>query len=325
MQPAGRRAPTSGSLAILPAPRAPKRGPHDPDDARSTSGRARSTRPGCGSTGRTTWRRTRYQMSEKFEYFAIRNARRPVRLVAALQVPDPRAGRGALPGRRPARDIRTLRAGPRPVHGLVRRPRLRRRGRRRSSGSTADEFLLTCAEPNLAYFEGLVGRLDVAIEDVADDWAVLADPGPAVARHPRRADARSSTDLPYFGVASTTIGKVPRPRLADRLHRRPRLRAVGPGRPMRSRSGTRSGARSRGRGVIPFGMIALYMARIEAGLVLLDVDFHSSRFAWTDADRSTPIELGLGWMVRDIDDRRPRVHRPRRDRRELPARRRAGS
>jgi aminomethyltransferase len=42
------------------------------------------------------------------------------------------------------------------------------------------------------------------------------------------------------------------------------------------------------------------MARIEAGLVLLDVDFHSSRFAWTDADRTTPIELGLGWMFRDL-------------------------
>jgi aminomethyltransferase len=52
--------------------------------------------------------------------------------------------------------------------------------------------------------------------------------------------------------------------------------------------------------VIPFGMTALYMARIEAGLVLLDVDFHSSRFAWTDADRSTPTELGLGWMFRDL-------------------------
>ena len=49
-------------------------------------------------------------------------------------------------------------------------------------------------------------------------------------------------------------------------------------------------------------MIALYMARIEAGLLLLDVDFHSSRFAWTDADRSTPIELGLGWMFRDLAD-----------------------
>jgi aminomethyltransferase len=42
------------------------------------------------------------------------------------------------------------------------------------------------------------------------------------------------------------------------------------------------------------------MARIEAGLLLLDVDFQSSRFAWTDAHRSTPIELGLGWMFKDL-------------------------
>src|SRR4030095_732620 len=50
----------------------------------------------------------------------------------------------------------------------------------------------------------------------------------------------------------------------------------------------------------PCAMPALYRAPIEAGLLLLDVDFHSSRFAWTDADRSTPIELGFGWMFRDL-------------------------
>ena len=61
-----------------------------------------------------------------------------------------------------------------------------------------------------------------------------------------------------------------------------------------------------GHGVLPFGLQALYMTRIEAGLLLLDVDFHNSRFAWTDADRATPHELGLGWMLRGIadDDRR---------------------
>jgi aminomethyltransferase len=56
---------------------------------------------------------------------------------------------------------------------------------------------------------------------------------------------------------------------------------------------------------VPFGLQALYMTRIEAGLLLLDVDFASSRFAWTDADRATPHELGLGWMLKGIeaDDR----------------------
>ena len=60
-----------------------------------------------------------------------------------------------------------------------------------------------------------------------------------------------------------------------------------------------------GYGVLPFGLDALYMLRIEAGLLLLDVDFSSSRFAWTDEDRSTPLELGFGWMFKDLaaDDR----------------------
>ena len=66
-------------------------------------------------------------------------------------------------------------------------------------------------------------------------------------------------------------------------------------------------------------MTALYMARIEAGLLLLDVDFHSSRFAWTDAERTTPLELGLGWMFRDLADDRAGLHRARRARREQAA------
>ena len=60
-----------------------------------------------------------------------------------------------------------------------------------------------------------------------------------------------------------------------------------------------------GFGVLPFGLDALDLLRIEAGLLLLDVDFASSRYGWTDEDRSSLIELGWGWMVRDLasDDR----------------------
>ena len=56
--------------------------------------------------------------------------RRRLRLVAALQVPDPRARRRAVPVRRARPRHPHVRSGERPVHGLVRRPRLRGRGRR---------------------------------------------------------------------------------------------------------------------------------------------------------------------------------------------------
>ena len=66
-----------------------------------------------------------------------------------------------------------------------------------------------------------------------------------------------------------------------------------------------------GFGVLPFGLDALDMLRIEAGLLLLDIDFASSRFGWTDEDRSSLIELGWNWMVRDLatDDGRPFIGR----------------
>jgi aminomethyltransferase len=54
--------------------------------------------------------------------------------------------------------------------------------------------------------------------------------------------------------------------------------------------------------MLPFGQTALLMARIEAGLLLIHVDFDASRLAENDEHRSTPIELGLGWMLNGIDD-----------------------
>jgi glycine cleavage system T protein (aminomethyltransferase) len=67
----------------------------------------------------------------------------------------------------------------------------------------------------------------------------------------------------------------------------------------------------RPHGVRPFGEEALMMLRIEAGLALIDVDWHNSRTAWVDADRVTPKELGMGWMLRGVrdDDSRPFIGR----------------
>ena len=79
-----------------------------------------------------------------------------------------------------------------------------------------------------------------------------------------------------------------------------------------------------GHGFIPFGEEALLMTRIEAGLVLINVEFSSSRFAFTDHDRVTPKELGFGWMLKGIeDDDRPFIGRDA-IRRSSPTRRRAG-
>jgi aminomethyltransferase len=45
-------------------------------------------------------------------------------------------------------------------------------------------------------------------------------------------------------------------------------------------------------------MLALDVARIEAGLILLDVDYVSSRKALIPSQRYSPFELGLGRLVK---------------------------
>jgi aminomethyltransferase len=47
----------------------------------------------------------------------------------------------------------------------------------------------------------------------------------------------------------------------------------------------------------PAGMLALDVARVEAGLLLIDVDFHSSKKALIDAQTYSPFEMGLGRLV----------------------------
>jgi aminomethyltransferase len=239
----------------------------------------------------------RYQMSEKSEYFAIRNAAGlfDTSPLYKYRIKGPDAERflgGVL-----ARDPRKCAVG-HAQYTLW----CDDRGYVIEDGVLLhvdeDEYWLTAAEPNLAYFESLLGRLDATIEDMTEDWGVLSVQGP-YARDLLAAVAPETRDLPYFGLLRTTVAKVPV--LVSRTGYTgdlgfeiwvPAADAIG--------VWDAVAAAGKGRGVVPFGMTALYMARIEAGLVLLDVDFHSSRFAWTDADRTTPIELGLGWMFRDL-------------------------
>jgi len=241
----------------------------------------------------------RYQMSEKAEYFAVRNAAGifDTSPLYKYRFSGPDAGRylgGVL-----ARDPATCAVG-RAQYTLW----CDGRGFVIEDGVllhlAVDEYLLTAAEPNLAYFEGLRDGLEVGIEDVSNDWGILAIQGP-YARSIVGSVAPEAADLGFFHVVRTKLAGI------DVIISRtgytgdlgfeiwiPAEHALA--------GWDAVWAASRGRGVVPFGLTALYMARIEAGLVLLDVDFHSSRYAWTDADRATPIELGFGWMFRKLAD-----------------------
>ena len=246
----------------------------------------------------------KYQLSEKFEYFAVRNAAGIFDTSPLFKYRFAGPGAEAYLASVLARDPRVLKPGEAQYtiwcddRGFLVEDGVLLR-------YAADEFILTAAEPNLAWFQGLVRPRDqVAIDDVSDDWAVLSIQGPRALRVLGSID-RGIEGLAYFAHRESKLGG-----------RKVRVSRTGYTGDLGYEVWCHASdalpvwdaiwAASEGLGVLPFGMQALYMARIEAGLLLLDIDFSSSRYAWTAADRATPHELGLGWMLRGVteDERR---------------------
>jgi aminomethyltransferase len=50
-------------------------------------------------------------------------------------------------------------------------------------------------------------------------------------------------------------------------------------------------------GAVPCGILAMDMARVEAGLFMIDVDYTAANHAWIAGQKSSPYEMGLGWTV----------------------------
>lgn len=241
----------------------------------------------------------RYQVSDKFEYFAVRNA-------AGIFDTSPLfkyriAGRDAerfLAGIL-ARDIRACA----PNHAqyttwlddrgfVLEDGVIQRRG--------IDEYLLTSAEPNLAYLADRVGRLAVTVEDVSLEIGALAIQGPR-SRAVLERLVPTVNEVSFFGITTGEIGGVP-----VTVTRTGYTGDLGYEVWMASSDALTVWDALwdsfDGQGILPYGLAALYMLRIEAGLLLLGKDFDSSRFAFNDAHRSTPLELGWAWMFKGLTD-----------------------
>ena len=152
------------------------------------------------------------------------------------------------------------------------------------------EFRLTSAEPNLRWLEDNAAGLDARIEDVSDALAALSLQGPA-----SRA-ILGEIEVRYFGLTRTRLGEV-----SVEITRTGYTGDLGYEIWMPNRDALAIWdylvAAGAPYGIVPAGMLALDVARIEAGLVLLDVDYVPARKALIDSQTSSPYELDLGWTV----------------------------
>jgi aminomethyltransferase len=157
-------------------------------------------------------------------------------------------------------------------------------------------FRWTAADPSLRWFTQNAAGLDVSIDDVSERVAALALQGPTSGGLLNAVADADIRGLKYFRMTRGRIGgvdvEISRTGYTGDLGYEIWMRwdqaievwdaLMHGGRPF---------------DVHAAGMLALDVARVEAGLLLIDVDFNSSKKALIDAQTYTPYEMGLGRLV----------------------------
>jgi aminomethyltransferase len=159
-----------------------------------------------------------------------------------------------------------------------------------------NEYRWTAADPSLRWFQQNTLGLNVRIEDITEQVAALALQGPTSGRLLNAAAEANISNLKYFRVTHGKIAGVD----VD-ISRTGYTGDLGfeIWMPWRDAVKVWDELNSKGKSfdVHPAGMIALDIARIEAGLILIEVDYTSSRKALIDAQKFSPAEIGLGKLV----------------------------
>ena len=160
-----------------------------------------------------------------------------------------------------------------------------------------NKFRITSAEPNLEWIESNSIGMNVVVKDDSFTTAALALQGPNSRAILNSISSKSLDSLKFFWMIETTFEDIPvsisrtgyTGDLGYEIWMDPNDALnvwdilIDKGNPF---------------GITPTGLHALDVARIEAGLILLDVDYISSRHALIESRKSSPYELGLGWAVK---------------------------
>ena len=157
-------------------------------------------------------------------------------------------------------------------------------------------FRLTSAEPNVRWLAMNAVGLNVTIEEISARTAALALQGPLSRTILQQLSPADLGVLRYFRLVHTTIRDIPvtisRTGYTGDLGYEIWVdaeRAVSLWDALME-----GGARF---GITPAGIWALDIARIEAGLVMLDVDYYSAHHALIEDQKSFPDEINLARTV----------------------------
>lgn len=169
---------------------------------------------------------------------------------------------------------------------------------------TEHRFRMTAADPTLRLLHTNALGMQVEIADISDSTAALALQGPNARVILEHLTGTELATLEYFHVirAAVRVGSAAPESVPVEISRTGYTGDLGyeiwldakdalPVWDAMIAAGTPYG-------IVPTGMLALDMARIEAGLMLADVDYVSARKALIPNQTSSPFELNLGWTVK---------------------------
>ena len=237
-----------------------------------------------------------YEAHHGHEYNAIRNAAALIDVspLFKYRVSGPDATK--LVDRVVTRDMRKVKVG-----RMIYTTWCDERGKVIDDGTVSrleeNTYRWTAADPSLRWFHQNARGLDVQIEDISDAVAALALQGPTSGRLlAGLVDDADVLNLKYFGVLSGQIAGVPldisRSGYTGDLGYElwiPREHSL--------RVWDALMERGRAYDIHAVGMLALDVARIEAGLLLIEVDFNSSKRALIESQKYSPFEMGLDRLV----------------------------
>lgn len=157
-------------------------------------------------------------------------------------------------------------------------------------------FRLTSGLPNLRWLHTNAAGLNVEIEDVSDAICALALQGPTSREILNRVTDIDLDALRFFRITAGRVAELP-----VEISRTGYTGDLGYEIWTANRHAERLwdallGAGD-GYGITPCGILGMDVARIEAGLLLIQVDYVPAHHALIEDQKSTPLELGLGWTV----------------------------
>ncbi len=237
-----------------------------------------------------------YEMSHDREYFAIRNSAALIDITPlhkyVLRGPD--AVR--LLDRIVTRSVAKCAVGQ-----VLYTPWCDEDGKVIDDGTVArlDEqtFRITAAEPNLHWLhDNMYGLRNISVEEVSDSTAALALQGPLSRAILNQISSVNLDSLKYFRLKSVELGGI-----AVTISRTGYTGDLGYEIWVDAAKAESLWDKLIEAGtpysVTPAGILALDVARVEAGLIMLDVDYTSAKKALIESQKSSPFELGLGWAV----------------------------